>query len=117
MRRFTFLLECIGATSDCKGALTSLVSAACQTCLEASCCAEVGACHSKDACWHDCLVNHSETACHADPGGHALGTCWQSSCAASARPPPSISRATTCPPLPRARGAASRSAPQTSAIR
>lgn len=83
--------DCIGAASDCKGTLTGIVAAACQTCLETSCCAEVGACHAKDACWNDCFVNHSEAACHADPDGHslyhALGTCWQSSCAAECAAP------------------------------
>ncbi|APR82059.1 Flagellar hook-length control protein FliK [Minicystis rosea] len=77
---------CIGASGDCKGALDGLVAAACQTCLEASCCAEVGACHAKEACWNDCFVNHSETACHADPDGHALyhafGACYSEKCAA-----------------------------------
>ena len=77
--------DCIGATSNCTGELTGIVAAKCQTCLEASCCAEVGACHAKKSCWSDCFVNHSETKCHADPDGHALyhalGTCWSASCA------------------------------------
>ncbi len=82
---------CIGVAGSCKGALSGVVAATCQTCLEANCCEEVGSCKAKDACWNDCFTHHVEAACHADPDGHALfhalGSCIQSSCATECAAP------------------------------
>lgn len=113
---------CVGASDDCQDKLDGFVAAECQTCLETNCCAQVGACYAKEGCWIDCFTQHSELDCHADPDGHALyhalGACYQQSCAtACAAPtvdlacdglpgtPPSqgacvsIAGATTCNPL------------------
>ena len=75
---------CIGTTGDCQGALDGLVADACQTCLEESCCSEVGDCQANDSCWNDCFVTHVEEKCEGDPDGHALyhalGSCYSANC-------------------------------------
>lgn len=83
---------CIGGPNEgCEGAMSGLVAAACQECLEQQCCGEVAACKANDGCWQGCVVNFSEASCHADPDGHALfhafGECVSTKCNAPCAAP------------------------------
>lgn len=74
----------VEAGGSCVGLLTDLVDAACQTCMEQSCCDEVAACKGAEVCWDGCFINHDETKCHGAPDAHslyhALGQCASSKC-------------------------------------
>lgn len=76
---------CIGATGACTEAV-DVFADDCGTCLEQSCCDEVGACFAHEGCWVDCVTDHDSEGCH-EPTAHALfyamGACAQESCAAA----------------------------------
>ncbi|PCC75528.1 hypothetical protein SAMN02745121_00068 [Nannocystis exedens] len=78
---------CIGGpVGSCEDALAELAQDACTTCLGASCCEEVAACHGNSVCWTGCFTVHDDAVCHSDPDGHALyhalGACASGSCQA-----------------------------------
>ncbi len=77
---------CIGESENsCAGLLKDLVTDACATCMEESCCEQVANCKASAVCWDGCFTNHDESKCHGDPDGHAvyhaMGECGSKHCA------------------------------------
>lgn len=77
---------CIGeSASSCAGLLKDLVTDACASCMEESCCEQVANCKASAVCWDGCFTNHDESKCHGDPDGHAvyhaMGECGSKHCA------------------------------------
>ncbi len=84
---WTNAFSCVGGpcAGDCLSALCVqdvFTEVACATCINASCCAELEACWTDQAC-QDCLVGAGAPSCWTTPLMSAFGQCWDASCAGS----------------------------------